>query len=305
MEKKILKFFLAAILVFFLLGMVFTGCALAREEEILEELAMEPEMFVAEEAPAPERAEVMIDEAPVEEVSYESVLPDFERKIIKSAYIELEVETGSFEDNLFNISNLAEQNGGFVSDTQSFSDPEGKLTSGRIVIRIPQDRFSSVVDKIKVLGTVKNISISGQDVTQEYVDLESRLRNLNAQEKVLLDLMEKSKTVKDSIEVQRELSNVQSEIEVIKGRMNYLDNLISFSTIEVYLREPEPIKTIPGWGFVDALRRGLRGALRVINGLIFFIILVSPLIILALIIFFIVRAIVRSARRRRAEVKKE
>ena len=74
------------------------------------------------------------------------------------------------------------------------------------------------LDIIKAMGTVNNISMSGQDVTEEYVDLESRLRNLKVQEEVLLDLMEQSKSVEDSIQVQRELSNGSGEIEVSAGK---------------------------------------------------------------------------------------
>ncbi|GAH01049.1 unnamed protein product, partial [marine sediment metagenome] len=144
---------------------------------------------------------------------------------------------------------------------------------------------------------------AGQDVTQEYTDLESRLRNYQAQEEVLLDLMKQSKKVSDSLEVQRELSNVQEQIEVIKGRMNYLDDLVSFSTIEVYFYEPEPIKTAADWGFVEALKRGLRGAVRVFNGIVIALIVTAPVWILTGIIIIIVWQVIRARKRRR--VKKE
>jgi hypothetical protein len=264
----------------------------SRTEAAMEEPAMDMEM--AEEAYIEEEAASGIDEG------YSDTPQVIDRKIIKTAYMELEVAEGQFEKILFELTSLAERNGGYISNTQSYSDEEGNLTSGSISIRIPHDNYNSAIDKIKSMGTVKSISISGQDVTQEYVDLESRLRNQQAQEEVLLDLMAQSGKVSDSLEVQRELSYVQEQIEMIKGRMNYLDNMVSYSTIDVYLFEPEPITTTTGWGFLEALKRGLRGAVTVFNGIVMFVVAVSPILVVLAIIGVIIWLIVRAKRRRRA-----
>jgi hypothetical protein len=154
---------------------------------------------------------------------------------------------------------------------------------------------------IKEMGTVKSISMSGQDVTQEYVDLQSRLKNLNAQEEVLLDLMKQAKNVKDSVEVQRELSLVQGEIEIIKGRMNYLDNMVSYSTIDVSITEPTPITSSSGNSFIDAIRNGLRGALNLLRGMVMALIVISPLVVIAGIILIIVWQSIRARNRKRAK----
>jgi hypothetical protein len=117
--------------------------------------------------------------------------------------------------------------------------------------------------------------------------------------------MSQSDDVGDSIEVQRELSYVMEQIEVIKGRMNYLDNLVSLSTIDVYMHEPEPITTSSGWGFLEALKRGLRGAVSVFNGILVFLIAASPIIVIIAIILVVIWLIVRSRRRRRAGKEKK
>ena len=244
-------------------GMIFTGCfrSAAEEEAVMEEAAVsrEPEALVVEEA----QAEMATEEEFAEEekitgdteAQYGEIPVAGDRKVIKTAYIELEIEVGEFESTMFGLTNLAEQNGGFVSNSQSYSDSEGNLTSGSVTLRIPSNKYNSALNRVKEMGTVKSTSSAGQDVTQEYTDLESRLRNYQAQEEVLLDLMKESKKVSDSLEVQRELSVVQEQIEIIKGRMQYLDDMVSFSTIDVYFHEPEPI-TVAGWGFVEALKRG-------------------------------------------------
>ena len=300
--SKLLFVLLSSIFVF---GMIFTGCfrSAAEEEAVMEEAAVsrEPEAVMVEEAM--EMEEEYAEEEKIAgdaETQYGEIPVAGDRKVIKTAYIELEVEVGKFEDTLFEFISLAEQNGGFISSSQSYSDPDGNLTSGSVTIRIPSNKYSSIINKIKEMGTVKSTSSAGQDVTQEYTDLESRLRNYQAQEEVLLDLMKQSKKVSDSLEVQRELSNVQEQIEVIKGRMDYLDDLVSFSTIEVYFYEPEPIKTAADWGFVEALKRGLRGAVRVFNGIVMALIVTAPVWILTGIIMIIVWQVIRARKRRRA-----
>ena len=266
------------------------------EESVMEAPAME----VSEGDFAVEEESVYRDES-----QYSDTPNTSERKVIKTAYLTLEIGEGKFEKALFDLTRLADNNGGFVSNTQSYSDADGELTSGSITIRIPHDQYNSALDLIKDMGTVESITVSGQDVTQEYTDLESRLRNLNAQEEILLDLMSQSKDVGDSIEVQRELSYVMEQIEVIKGRMNYLDNMVSFSTIEVYMHEPEPITTSSGWGFLEALKKGLRGAVTVFNGILIFIIAASPILVIIAIILVVIWLIIRSRRRRRARIEKK
>lgn len=224
-------------------------------------------------------------------------------KIIKTASIQLEVNKGEFEKKFFEIATLAEANNGFVSYSQSYSDFEGKLTSGMITIRVEQKNFNAVVNKIKLLGTIKSVQLGGTDVTQEYVDLESRLKNLQAQAQVLLDLMKKSTKVVDSIEVQRELSKVQGEVEVIKGRMNYIDNMVSFSTIDVSLAEPQAIIDSSEGGFLGAVKRGARGALTVVRGMTTVLIVMSPILILIAIILIIIWQSLRARNRKRARQK--
>ncbi len=298
--KKIGYKFVFSAAALLLLGSLAAGCA-AVDDFVADEAPVAEEPAYAEEMMEPEMA--VQEEVRAGSADYVDA-PQMDRMIIKSSYIELEVETGKFEEKLFTVSNLAEQNNGFVSHTESYSDAEGNISSGRIIIRVPAQMFDFILDEVRDLGTVRHISISGQDVTEEYVDLESRLKNLEAQEEVLLNLMEEARTVSDSIEVQRELSMVQGDIEVLRGRLNYLDDLVAFSTIEVYVSEPPTIRETPGWGFVDALRSGARGAVRVFDGMITALIVISPVLVLIAIILVIVWAIIKGRRRRR-EQKKE
>ncbi len=307
--QRISKRLLLFIILLAAASLVFTSCGIFGESTSDRAAAgnsyyEETKAVSFEEAPAMEIAEGDFA-ADRDESQYSDAPNTIDRKVIKTAYLTLEVGDGKFEKALFDLTRLADNNGGFVSNTQSYSDADGKLTSGSITIRIPHNKYNSALDLIKDMGTVESITVSGQDVTQEYTDLESRLRNLDAQEEILLDLMSQSKDVGDSIEVQRELSYVMEQIEVIKGRMNYLDNMVSFSTIEVYMHEPEPITTSSGWGFVEALKKGLRGAVTVFNGILIFFIAASPILAIIAIILVVIWLIVRSRRRKRARIEKK
>ena len=173
-----------------IMSMAFTGCA-ERSTEATGDYYAESEKMMVEEAPAMEAEDggfaVSEEQAYNDEAQYSDTATAVDRKVIKTAYLELEIGEGKFEKIVFDITRLAEKNGGFVSHTQSYSDSEGKLTSGSITIRIPHDQYNPALDTLKEMGTVKSISVSGQDVTQEYTDLESRLRNQEAQEEILLD----------------------------------------------------------------------------------------------------------------------
>jgi len=331
MKGKILKLSISAISALLLLSFIISGCAAFRsgvaQEMGIEEMDgqfdsreaakgySEAEMAVAVEEGA---SVTTIAEAPAEgedisgsELYTQAGSADIataqaiSTKLIKNASIQIEVKKGEFERKFFEVASLAEQNNGYVSNSQSYSDSEGKMTSGVITIRIDKNNFDAVLNKLKEMGTVINVSINVQDVTQEYVDNESRLRNLEAQQKRLLELMEKSATVKDSIEVQRELSNIEGQIEVIKGRQNYLDNLIAFSTIDVFLSEPQPITEPSDGGFIGAIKRGARGALTVLRGFTMVLIAVSPILVIVAVILIIIWQSLRARYRKRARAKLE
>jgi len=224
-------------------------------------------------------------------------------KLIKNATIQIEVEKGSFEKVFFQVASLAEQNKGYVSNSQSYSDADGNMTSGQITIRVDKANFDAVLNKIKAMGKVQNVNITVSDVTQEYVDNESRLKNLDSQRTSLINLMEKSATVKDSIEIQRELSNVEGQIEIIKGRQNYLDNLIAYSTIDITLAEPQAITESNQGGFIGAIKRGAIGALTVIRVIATGLVAISPLLVIAGIILIIIWLSLKARNRKRKRLQ--
>ncbi len=326
MKRKILKPVIIIFSGILLISFLISGCAFFKSEAIpeaeIEDAAVksfqenvgrgfaEAEAVAGEGAPATTFAEAPVEGSEVSSELYTqagsadiATAQVMSTKLIKNASIQIEVKEGEFEKKFFEVASLAEKYNGYVSNSQSYSDSEGKMTSGVITIRIDKNNFDVVLNKIKEMGTVLNVSINVQDVTQEYVDNESRLKNLEAQQKRLLELMERAATVKDTLEVQKELLNVEGQIEVIKGRQNYLDNLIAYSTIDVYISEPMPITQPSDGGFIGAIKRGARGALTVLRGFTMVLIAISPILVIAAIIVIIVWQSLKARNRRRARAK--
>ena len=218
-----------------------------------------------------------------EEVSLEvgaATLPGLGPSVIKTAEIALEIERDGFEDALQEATAVASVEGGFVLS----SSIEGReARRGSIVLRIPSDRFEAAMASLRDLGSVQRERVAGEDVGQEFVDLEARLRNLRAQEAVLLRLMDEAQTVTDTIRVQKELTDIQLEVERIRGRLRYLEDQTSFGTIAVSMAEAgvavpqEPSIIAKAW------ERAAEGFLSVIGGLITALGVLAPIAVLALL----------------------
>lgn len=239
---------------------------------------------VPERAAAPGAPEVL--DATAEEGSGgEAELPGVGPRIVKNAEIRVEVEADGFKAALQGLTALAGAEGGFVLS----SSVEGEeARRGTVVLRVPSERFEAALSSVRDLGTVEREMISGEDVSQEFVDLEARLRNLTAQEAVLLRLMDRAKTVSDTIEVQHELTGIQLQIEQIRGRLRFLEDRTSLATIRATVAEAGAVATEPGI-IQQGWERAVEGFLAVIGGLITALGIVLPLGALALAAWMLVR----------------
>ena len=154
-------------------------------------------------------------------------LPTVGPSVIKTATVDVGVR-GSVTEAVQKATGVAARFGGFVATTTTTS---GSDASGTVTLRVPASDFEAALAAIEDLGKLERHSVSGEDVGQEFVDLQARLRNWQSQEAVLLELMDRARTVSDTIRVQGELSQVQLEIERLRGRLNFLEDQTSFGTI--------------------------------------------------------------------------
>jgi len=161
------------------------------------------------------------------------------------------------------IAQLAARFDGYVVSSQ-ISGEEAEMR-GWISIRVPDEKFELALTELRNLAIrVKSESTSSQDVTEEYIDLQSRLKNAEATEKQYLALLEKATDVEDILKIYEHLSQVRQQIEQIKGQMQYLERTASMSMISVSLEPQATTKPLvrAGWSAKEALKSAVRGLAR-------------------------------------------
>jgi hypothetical protein len=163
------------------------------------------------------------------------------RKMIYKANVQAEIE--QYAQARSALTSLVTRYQGYILSSSDYETDREK--GGSIVVRIPQAGFSSFLDELDKLATKIPVrSIEGQDVTEEYVDLASRLKARQAVEARLLQFMAEATKTEDLLKISADLAKVQEEIEQIKGRMRYLDENVSYSTISITLVEKKVTATL-------------------------------------------------------------
>lgn len=165
-----------------------------------------------------------------------------ERLVIRNANVTMVVEDPA--QSVTEISRMAERMNGYVVSSNVFETSYGDSPVGEpvtakqasITIRVPSERLDEALEEIKDGAVeVRRENVSGQDVTEEFTDLESRLRNLEAAEEQLREIMEESRRAEDTLRIFEELRRIREEIEVVKGRMQFLQESARLSSISVEL----------------------------------------------------------------------
>jgi hypothetical protein len=194
-------------------------------------------------------------------------LPGISQRIIKTASVTVHVRRGTFEEKFQQAAMVASSLGGFISSSRT---NEGRRPSGMLVIRVPASQFELAMGELKALGSVRGEQISGEDVTAHFVDLQARLRNWEAQESVLLRLMRRSRTIEDSLKVQRTLQDVQLAIEEIRGQLRVLEDQTDLSTITLSMAETGVVAATPKeeLTFARAWRQAIHAIAAVFGGVV-------------------------------------
>lgn len=229
------------------------------------------------------------------------------RKIIRNANLTLEVEQPGKAAQ--RIASIAESRGGFVVTSESRqqggaqgSKPYEVIT---IELRVPAAQFDTALAEVRGAGgSVTAEKITGKDVTEEFIDLEARLRTQRALESQLLEIMKGARAVSDAISVQRELTNVRTEIERIEGRRRFLENQSSLSTISVTLQPPAPL--IGTTGFFRSVGEAFGDGVDIAAAITLFLIklllaLLPVALFLGLPAYLLLRYLVRRARARQRQ----
>jgi len=208
-----------------------------------------------------------------------------QQKLIKESY--LNFETQDLDKTYIFITGVIKQNGGFIQDDNS--NKSYNRISRRLVVRLPSVEFQKTIDSISNhVDFFDTKRISSRDVTEEFIDIEARLKAKQTLEKRYLELLSKAKNVKEILDIERELSKIREEIEAKQGRLKYLKNKVSLSTIniEFYKLTAESGVTVSyGTKMWNAVKSGFNSISLFFLGLLH----IWPFILIVLLFLFFIK----------------
>ena len=233
---------------------------------------------------------------------------DADRMIIRTADLSVVVTDAAQAQQ--GVADTVKALGGYIADSSTWR--EGEQLRARMTVRVPAEKLDALLAAIKGSAVrVQQENVKGQDVTEEYTDLNAQLTNLEATEIELRDLLtevrQKTQKAEDVLQVYRELTTIRGQIEQLKGRMQYLSTMTAMATANVELIPDTLAQPViePGWRPLETLKdagRALVNALKgLVNALIWLVVYVLPiLIVIAIPIMLVVLAIrwlIRRSRR--------
>jgi hypothetical protein len=199
-----------------------------------------------------------------------------DRKIISNTALGLHVDDVGAAFN--EAGRLARVNGGYTekSSFDASTTSVAKASSATLTLRVPVTNYDALLDALRAMpgAKVASQSASSTEITEQYTDLQSRLRNLQATEQSYLTLLQQAKSIQDILTVNDRLSSIRSQIEQIQGRLNLYDNLTDLATVDLTLTLPPPAQAANDNGgpkslsaaFEDAWAWSLDGARYVAAG---------------------------------------
>ena len=275
------------LLLIFSLGLIFVGCnSNHRENLAVENVDISSEYdAVAMDAPVGTS-----NESEMVEPNANTIAVPENLKIIKSASLRYKVKDLQVASK--NINLIISQFQGYISDQRAQNDLYQK--ENRLLIKVPTNNFTTIVDS---LGSVAEFidfeNITSQDVTEEYIDIQSRLKTkLEIKERYETILRKNAKTVKDILDTEEKLGAIQQEIESAQGRINYLTNKVTYSTIELTIYETATYKEQPTTfqrSFLSKMKEGFSFGWNLIQQILLAIVYIWPLLIVGGVVVYFVR----------------
>lgn len=237
------------------------------------------------------------------------------RMIQRSASINIQVMDP--EQAASSIIELTENMGGFVvssSNTTEHYSGDIYLPRADLSIRVPAERLMEMIEFIENLTTdaskyVSNKRIYGVDITSDYVDMTSRLTSLERTRDKLYEIMDTAQNAEEALEVYSSIADVESDIEVYKGKIKYMEESVALSSVEIKISSvrPAPTQTVKKWNPLDTVKEAFESLLDsgkdMVEFLIYFIIAVLPILVLAAIpivlIILLIKKLIRSGKEKR------
>lgn len=253
------------------------------EPMMVSEAPMAKRMDMQDMAMAPEGSGMMSDS--------EASVPDIEKKMIKNGNLTLRVENAEWSAG--EIARIAQSMGGDVFSSD-LADNGAGIKSGTVTVKVPVARFDEAIKAFKPIAkAVLNESVSGQDVTAQYVDLEARLKNKHTEEEAFAAILSRqTDKIADVLAATRELARVRGEIEQLQAQMKYLESQTDMATITVFVSEDAKIGKVDTWRpwqvIKDAVNILIKNLQWLVNFLIGLVIIVIPILLILFVLFGVI-----------------
>lgn len=205
------------------------------------------------------------------------------QKIIKTGNYTF--ETQSVNETYRNINRWVTQQKGFIQSDQTYRDYN--RLNRNLIIRIPSEGFQSLVDSLKSgVKAFDTENIELQDVTEEFVDIEARMKAKKELESRYLQLLNKANSMKDMLEIEAQLSHIREEIEAQEGRLKYLQNRVSYSTLNINFYEVTEFVKAPSMSFMSRLGKAFSNGFKGIGEFIIGLTTLWPVLLLITLVIF-------------------
>lgn len=183
-------------------------------------------------------------------------VPALTTRVVKTGTVSLLVPAGHLQTAIDQLSSRAELLGGFVSATTVNQATAGQVPSGSVSLRVPVKSFEAVVSDAEGTGTATSVSISGQDVTASYVDLQARIASLQDTRTQFEQVLARATAIGDILSVETQIGDLQTQLEQLQGQLQVLDDQTTYSSLTVQVSErPAPGKSGPRPGKQSGLAR--------------------------------------------------
>lgn len=232
-----------------------------------------------------------------------------DRKLVKNA--NLTVQTKTFDDFISKVEAKTTELKGYVEnssiDENDYYNNENVSRYASLTLRIPAESLDEFMSSVSDIAKIINKSVSVNDITTSYIDTESHIKALETEQKALLEILEKSSTVENTIKVYERLSEVNASLDSYKSTLKSYDNMVSYSTVELYVNEVERITEGEKEGFFAEVKSKLSDNLyslgKAIRSFGIWFLSSLPMIAIGVIIIIIVIILIKKIHKKRKSRK--
>lgn len=248
--------------------------------------------------------------------SSDIAVQDTSRKLIKT--VDMSVETDSFDELLTNVQSRVTSLGGYIENSNVYNgncyfvygDSDGRSRTADLMIRIPASNLNEFLSLVSDQSNVTRKSESVEDVTLEYVDMDSHKKTLQAEQDRLMELMDKAESIEDLITIESRLSDIRYQIESMESQLRTFDNQVTYSTVYLGIEEVKVYTQVEELTRFEEMTQGFADSFEsIINGIldfgVSFVIHIPYMLLGAVIIFLIVLVIFLLRRRSIKKLEKQ